>query len=118
MPGYGESSKPDEAFSKTQFIVDLMEKLDAGNQEEFSIGNNKITVGNCCGVPSGVLIVQTNNNMTKSHPPTELPVLVSPSMSGGYAVGVALDTPHLLSGWVPVAPVSITRYNLIVVAEQ
>lgn len=34
------------------------------------------------------------------------PVLVSPSMSGGYSISFILKYPEGLSGYVPVAPVS------------
>jgi len=42
----------------------------------------------------------------------ESTVIVSPSMSGGFAIPVVFSEPALLSGWVPVAPVSITSHKL------
>lgn len=39
------------------------------------------------------------------------PVLVSPSMSGGYSLPLVARQPDLLSGFVPVAPVGIAQYE-------
>jgi len=41
--------------------------------------------------------------------PDVAPVLVSPSMSGGFVVPFLADTPEKVSGWVPVAPVSTSQ---------
>lgn len=39
------------------------------------------------------------------------PVLVSPSMSGGYSLPLVAQHPETLKGFVPVAPVSIPTYE-------
>ncbi len=39
------------------------------------------------------------------------PVLVSPSMSGGYSLPLVVQHPEKLKGFVPVAPVSIPTYE-------
>ncbi len=39
------------------------------------------------------------------------PVLVSPSMSGGYSLPLVAQQPEKLKGFVPVAPVSIPTYE-------
>jgi len=41
--------------------------------------------------------------------PDVAPVLVSPSMSGGWAVPLLADAPEKLAGWVPVAPVDTSQ---------
>jgi pimeloyl-ACP methyl ester carboxylesterase len=40
-----------------------------------------------------------------------LPVLVSPSLSGGYSLPLVAQHPAMLKGFVPVAPVSIPTYE-------
>lgn len=39
------------------------------------------------------------------------PVLVSPSMSGGYSLPLVVQHPEKLKGFVPIAPVSIPTYE-------
>ena len=41
--------------------------------------------------------------------PDVAPVLVSPSMSGGWAVPLLADSPEKVAGWVPVAPVDTSQ---------
>ncbi|MBZ8179304.1 alpha/beta hydrolase [Oscillatoria salina IIICB1] len=40
-----------------------------------------------------------------------LPVLISPSMSGGYSLPFVVNYPEKLSGFVPIAPVSLANYQ-------
>ena len=42
----------------------------------------------------------------------ESTVIVSPSMSGQFAIPVVFSGRPVLSGWVPVAPVSISSHKL------
>lgn len=41
----------------------------------------------------------------------EAPVLVSPSMSGNYSLPLVTQRRDRLKGWIPVAPVKISRYR-------
>ena len=42
----------------------------------------------------------------------ESTVVVSPSMSGEYAIPLVFSSNPILSGWVPVAPVSIKSHEV------
>ncbi|MGB3692153.1 MAG: alpha/beta fold hydrolase [Spirulinaceae cyanobacterium] len=41
----------------------------------------------------------------------KLPIVISPSMSGGYSLPFLVNHPQKLRGFVPVAPVGISRYG-------
>ena len=40
-----------------------------------------------------------------------LPIVISPSMSGGYSLPFIVNYPDKLTGFVPIAPVGISRYG-------
>ena len=42
---------------------------------------------------------------------TDKPVIVSPSMSGGFALPLLFQQPEVFKGYVPVAPVGVKQYN-------
>ncbi|MCQ3972488.1 MAG: alpha/beta hydrolase [Anaerolineae bacterium] len=61
--------------------------------------------GRISGQPSDFLIeLMTHLNLIQ-------PVLVSPSMSGGYSLPLVVQHPEKLKSFVPIAPVSIPTYE-------